>query len=127
VKFRPESGDGTVLKVSKELLAKIPRAKQLIADITVSLEDRPLKSSSRFNQCRYHLVETEAFNESMPVDVQRISFRTDEQVIQQLAKRLLTRSKKQQLMTMLEELDELAAINSSELTAQELEVNSDQS
>ena len=119
VKFRPESGDGTVLKVSKELLAKIPRAKQLIADITVSLEDRQLKLSSRLNQCRYHLVETEVFNESVPVDVQRISFRTDEQVIQQLAKRLLTRSKKQQLMTMLEELDELAAINSSELTAQE--------
>ena len=119
VKFRPESGDGTVLRVSKDLLEKIPQASQFIADITVSLEDRPLHLSRRLNQCHYHLVETEVFNESVPVDVRRISLRTDEQVIQQLAKRLLTRNKRQQLMTMLEELDELAAVNSSELTVQE--------
>jgi hypothetical protein len=118
VRLRPESGDSTVLKVSKELLQKIPIANQLISDIEVSLESRPLHESIRLNQCHYHLVETEAFNEAVPEDVQRISIRTDEQVIQQLARRLLTRNKRQQLVAMLEELDEISS-NSSELTVQE--------
>lgn len=118
VRFSPESGDSTILRVSKDLLAKIPKTNQLVADITVSVEDRPLHLSSRFNRCHYHLVETDAFNEAVPDDVQRISIRTDEQVIQQLAKRLLTRSKRQQLMAMLEELDDLAG-HSSELTVKE--------
>ncbi len=118
VRFRPESGDGTVLRVPKDLLEKIPKKCQLVTEISVSLEARPLHESRQLNRCHYHLVETEAFNEAVPDDVQRISMRTDEQVIQQLAKRLLTRSKRQQLMALLEELDDLAGY-SSEFTEQE--------
>jgi hypothetical protein len=109
VRFSPESSERTAFRVSREVVDRIVPSNRLEASCEVSLETRPIYDSTQVNYVQYLLVESEALMREIPADCDQASMKTDREVVQQLAKSLFSRTKRQQLMQLLDELGDQAA------------------
>ena len=104
IRFDSQSSDSSVLEFSADCLGKLAPSTQIKTSIQVAWEQRPLHESSKLASCTYHIVETESLEQVIPLNCPRVSILSDEQVLGRLAKQFLTRSKKQSLQKLLEEL-----------------------
>lgn len=104
VQFSPESSDDSCIQFPRKAIDEISNENCIYKKVKVSLIDRPVSKSDETIDCNYFLIEREALNEVIPADAEKLILRTDEQVVQQVAKRLLSRSKRQKLVAMLDEL-----------------------
>ncbi len=109
VRFSPESSDRTAFRVSRDVIDRISPSNRLEASCEVSLESRSIYESTQLNAVQYLLVESEALMREIPADCDQASMKTDREVVQQLAKSLFSRTKRQQLMQLLDELGDQSA------------------
>lgn len=115
----PVQSDSSVLQIPDEMLSDIPAWKNHRIDVEVSLRDQPVHESSRLHTCRYHLVEADAFREYVPPDAPRIVLQTDDAIIQRLAKRFLTRGKKQEFKRLLTEFQDTISTSGEPVAEQD--------
>lgn len=113
--------DDTVVCVPEDMLAHVPAWKNHRVAVEVSRDNRPLHEAVHLATCRYHLVEAETFREAVPQDSPTITLRSDEKLIQQLAKRFLSRSKRQEFRRLLDDLQEGILSKGEELDGEEIE------
>ncbi|MBC8867862.1 MAG: hypothetical protein H8E44_00500, partial [Planctomycetes bacterium] len=119
VSFVPVQSDSSVLQIPEQVLSDVPAWKNHRIGIEVSLDNQSVHDSSRLHNCQYHLVEAEAFRESIPPETPRIVLQTDDAVIQRLAKRFLTRSKRQEFKRLLGEFQEAISGSGEEIAEQD--------
>ncbi len=105
VKFESQSSDNTILTFSSDCLDRIDKKNQIRTSVQVAWEPRPLHESNKLASCSFNIIETESLEQVIPTNCPKTSVSTDEQVLGRLAKQFLTRSKKQQLQKLLEELE----------------------
>jgi hypothetical protein len=100
-----QSSDNTVLTFPAEHLDRVDKKAQIRTSIQVAWENRPLHESNKLVSCSFHIIETDSLEQVIPPNCERTSVSSDEQILSRLAKQFLTRSKKQTLQKLLEELE----------------------
>jgi len=113
--------DNNVLNIPDEMLANVPAWKNHEIEVQVSADTHALYEAVQLRTCRYHLVEADAFRDAVPADAPSITLQTDENLILQLAKRFLTRSKRQQFRRLLEDFLETVSAKGEQLDREETE------
>lgn len=113
--------DNGVLCVPAEVLSKVPAWKNHKIQVEVSGDSHPIHESSQLITCGYHLVEADAFREVVTPKASTIVLQTDEKLILRLAKRFLTRNKRQELKRLFEEFSETVASKGEHLDQEEAE------
>lgn len=104
VKLTPANPDNTVLQVPVKLLEAIPSDRNHQITVRVSLTNQPPARVHRAHACRYHLVSAEDFRGIIPPSVTQLVLQSEDKILRDAAKKLLTRSKRQQLLQLLHEM-----------------------
>jgi len=105
VSLQPEFQDYTVLEIPEvELEAHSDAVMSVTAELT--FEDRNPREVDPNNivECRYEVLKGEVFEALSHGDFRTVELQTDEQIIRGLARRLLSRKKKQSLSALLTEM-----------------------
>jgi hypothetical protein len=104
VHFSTVSSDHAVHKIPIAALQHIPAGAQHRLCVEVSLVDRPPSQVSNTHPCSYHLFLASAFEQMVAANPGRVVLESDEAIILREARRFLSRSKKQELTRLLDEL-----------------------
>lgn len=103
VHFSTVNPDHSVLKVPESALARITAARQHHLRAEVSLTDIAPDRMAGLHECRYHLISARDFQQAA-AGVPRVILEDDAAVIKRAAKKVFTRTKRQQLSSLLDEL-----------------------
>lgn len=122
IRFSPEMTDHTVFKAPRNVPDQDSASKKLNLHAHVSIEDRPINESSSLHPAHYLLIDNESLMANIPSDCERISIKSDKEVVLQLAKSLLTRRQRQHLSHMLKDLEASAAQSNQSLDETDLRV-----
>lgn len=102
VKLAPRDEGNTVLQVPEKALEALSPARDHRVELEVSLTNQAPVRTHHTHLCRYRLILAEDFKAVIPPGATRLHLRSEEDVLREAAKRLLSRSKRQQLQQLLE-------------------------
>ena len=104
--------NGSVAKFPYEILDNVSDLKKHKIECLLSTNNYSVHlDGHELLKCNYHLIEKDAFSDAVPNDAQTLILESDEAVLRRLAKNLLTRKKRQQFSTYLDEM--LAQLDSN--------------
>lgn len=113
--------DNSVLNIPETMFSNVPAWNNHEIEVEVSADTHAIHEALQLRTCRYHLVEADAFRDAVPADAPSIVLQTDEKLVLQLAKRFLTRNRRQEFRRLLEDLQETVSSKGEQLDREETE------
>ncbi len=107
VRFATAPDDPAVLKIPELALQRVPAGRHHRIRVEVSLVKQPPAKTANTKICIYHLVPVQDFRLAVTNSTTRLVLESDEMVIRRVAKTILSRTKKQELTRLLDELANL--------------------
>jgi hypothetical protein len=108
-----------VLCVPEEMISSAPASTNHEIHVDVSGDSYPIHETVQLRTCRYHLVEAKAFRDAIRSEASTIVLQTDEKLVLRLAKRFLSRNKRQEFTRLLEDFTEAVSSKGEQLDQEE--------